>query len=275
MELTYIHKLQQLILQNMKVVHECFVRNNIRYYMISGSLLGSVRHGGFIPWDDDFDIAIPRPDYERLIEHSGEILPEYLEFVCGEKNPDYPLQFGKIQDARTTVIEKKFRNDLGGVYIDVFPLDGVPENPLVQKKHLLEFKRHYKRLYLTHRDPYKHGHGLRAIIPLLLRKFVSKRKAHQKMRDFLLSCSYDTSKYISPHRHHTTKIFPKSVYGDPQLLRFEDTEFYGVADPEQYLSLYYGDYMKVPSPENRRQHNFHYINLALPYRQYKSSEQAE
>lgn len=270
MEQIILHRLQERILENMKVVHERFVCNGIRYYMISGSLLGSVRHGGFIPWDDDFDIAVPRPDYERLIAESEKILPAYLEFVCGENNADYPLHFGKIQDSRTTVIEKAFRNDLGGVYIDVFPLDGVPENPVLQKRHLLQFKRLYKRLYLTHRDPYKHGHGIRAVVPLLLQKVLSKKKAYLDMRRFLLSCSYDDSSLVSPHRHHTTVVFPKDVYGSPRLIQFEDAEFYGVAEPDRYLSTYYGDYMKEPSAENRRQHNFQYINLDLPYRQFKA-----
>ena len=115
-------------------------KQGLKYYMVDGSLLGAMRHKGFIPWDDDMDIAMPRDDYERLIQHSKEWLPEPLEFVCYENDPKYPLHFGKIQDASTTLIERPHLYYLGGVYVDVFPIDGAPEGKWRQKFYDIHYK---------------------------------------------------------------------------------------------------------------------------------------
>ena len=268
MEQNQLPRLQKHLFGMMKEIHQTLTTNHIRYYMISGSLLGAVRHRGFIPWDDDMDIAIPRADYDRLIREGGDILPKHLEFVCGEKNADYPLQFGKIQDTRTTVIEKAFRHDLGGIYIDVFPLDGVPSGKVARWWHLFRFGILAKLLYLVHRDPFKHGHGIRSWIPLLLQKTVSKERAHRLMRRLLVSNDFETATLVSPHRHHTTQVFPKRILGNPTPIRFNDTEFLSVEHPHDYLSLYYGDYMKEPAPGKRRQHNFYLLDFDHSYKDY-------
>ena len=101
--------------------------HGLTYYIWAGTMIGAVRHHGFIPWDDDIDIAMPREDYDRLIAHCREWLPEPLEMICAEDDSSYPLPFAKIQDASTTLIERKHMDYVGGIYIDVFPIDGVPK----------------------------------------------------------------------------------------------------------------------------------------------------
>ena len=101
-----IRPLQLHLLDILLSFQQVCEKQGLKYYMVDGSLLGAMRHKGFIPWDDDMDIAMPRDDYERLIQHSKEWLPEPLEFVCYENDPKYPLHFGKIQDASTTLIER-------------------------------------------------------------------------------------------------------------------------------------------------------------------------
>ena len=117
-----IRTLQLHLLKMLKAVAAAFERHGLRWYMADGTLIGAVREKGFIPWDDDVDLAMPRPDYERLIAHSSEILPEPYEFVCYENNKKYPLHFGKIQDATTTLIERPHLYYLGGAYLDIFPI---------------------------------------------------------------------------------------------------------------------------------------------------------
>ena len=122
-----IDLLHRRILRILMAVDRCCQEHHLRYYIWAGTMIGAVRHKGFIPWDDDIDIAMPRPDYEQLIAHSGEWLPQPFEFVCAENDEQYPLPFGKVQDASTTLIERLHLRYLGGIYIDVFPIDAVPE----------------------------------------------------------------------------------------------------------------------------------------------------
>ena len=116
-----VRTVQLRILGNLKAVDGVCREKGLCYYIYDGTMLGAIRHGGFIPWDDDLDIAMPREDYERFIAHANEWLPKPYEFVCSELDPAYPLPFGKVQDGSTTLIERKHLPYLGGLYIDVFP----------------------------------------------------------------------------------------------------------------------------------------------------------
>ena len=127
-----IRELQLRILETLKAVDNVCREHNLRYYIWAGTMIGAVRHKGFIPWDDDLDIAMPRPDYDRLIEHAAEWLPKPYEMVCAENDGVYPLPFAKIQDADTTLIERMHLKYLGGIYLDVFPIDGVPEGAVAR-----------------------------------------------------------------------------------------------------------------------------------------------
>src|SRR5574344_393106 len=103
-----IRALQLRILRILKTFHAVCQEHNLTYYITSGTMLGAVRHGGFIPWDDDLDVAMPRADYDRLLSHASEYLPQPFELVSSETDPTYPKAFAKIQDASTTLIERVY-----------------------------------------------------------------------------------------------------------------------------------------------------------------------
>ena len=153
-----IKELQQHILPILIDVDRVCREHNIRCYICDGTMLGAIRHGGFIPWDDDVDVCMPRPDYERFMQHAKEWLPGHLEAICAENDNDYPFPFGKIQDNTTTLIERMHIDYIGGLYIDVFPIDGMPDSKLLQEIQLTRYEYYKKVLYFLHRDPYKHGH---------------------------------------------------------------------------------------------------------------------
>ena len=115
----------------------------LRYFLLGGSCLGTVRHQGFIPWDDDIDVGMPRPDYERFMEIAQNELPEYYFLQNSKTDPDYPLCFAKIRDSRTTFIERSVShlNINHGIYFDIFPLDGLSNGSL--------FELRYKFYYLN------------------------------------------------------------------------------------------------------------------------------
>ena len=104
-----IRPLQLRILKNLLAVDKVCKEHNLRYYIMAGTMLGAVRHKGFIPWDDDLDIGMPRADYDLLMANAKEWLPKPYEAVCAENDKEYPLPFAKVQDADTTLIERPIK----------------------------------------------------------------------------------------------------------------------------------------------------------------------
>lgn len=264
-----ITKLHSKVLAILKAMDKLCANYGLHYYIWAGTMLGAVRHKGFIPWDDDLDIAMPRPDYDCLINHASEWLPKPYEFVCAENDADYPLPFGKIQDAQTTLIERMHLRYLGGIYIDVFPIDGVPNGFIAQKFHFARYEYYKRVLYLLHRDPYKHGHGLSSWVPLLCRKMYTMKEVQNKISLILHEYNYDDSILVADYDDGLHGIMSKTVLGNSISYSFEDTTVMGVNDYHTYLSRKYGDYMTIPNHMQQRQHNFHYLDLDRPYREYK------
>lgn len=267
-----IRPLQMRMLKILEALDQTFSQHNISYGIFAGSLIGAVRHKGFIPWDDDMDILMPRPDYERFIEHCREWLPEPYEFVCAENDPKYPLPFGKVQDASTTLIERLHLSYLGGIYVDVFPLDAVPENRIVRWLHYTRYATLRKALYLVHRDPYRHGHGPSSWMPLLTRKITTMQSLQSRIRRILTKYDYASSRLVGDYTDGLRGVMPKEVEGVYAPYVFEGKTVMGVKDYDRYLSQMYGDYMKIPDGDHQRQHNFHILDLDHPYREYKGTQ---
>ena len=264
-----IRPLQLRMLGIIEVMDQVFRQHGISYGMFNGSLLGAVRHKGFIPWDDDMDIVMPRPDYERFIQHSHEWLPAPYEFVCPENDKAYPLPFGKVQDASTTLIERLHLSYLGGIYVDVFPLDAVPTNIVRRKLHQAHYALLRQALYWIHRDPYRHGHGPRSWIPLLTRKLTTMESLQAKIRKVLTKYDYDSAELVNDYTEGPHGVMPKTIHAVFAPYVFEGKTLMGIKDYDRYLTQIYGDYMKIPDGEHQKQHNFHILDLDLPYREYR------
>ncbi|MBR1548332.1 MAG: LicD family protein [Prevotella sp.] len=263
-----IRPLQMRIMKILQATDAMCRQHGLRYYIWAGTMIGAVRHHGFIPWDDDIDIAMPRPDYEQLVAHSSQWLAAPYELVCAENDPLYPLPFAKIQDSSTTLIERTHLHYLGGVYIDVFPIDGVPANGLQRRLHFARYEYWKRVLYLIHRDPYKHGHGPSSWIPLLCRRLYTMAGVQARLRRLLLSCDYDQAALVADYDDGLRGVMDKSVLGTPTAYDFEGTQVMGVEQSHTYLSHKYGDYMTIPDGDHQRQHNFNVLDMDHPYRSY-------
>ena len=264
-----IRTLQLHILEILSVVDRVCKDNNIRYYIVDGTMLGAIRHKGFIPWDDDIDVGIPRKDYEFFIKNAEKWLPKPYELICAENDTNYPFPFAKVQDSNTTLIERKSMKYLGGVYIDIFPLDGVPDNKIMQKIHFAKYQYYKKILYYTYRDPYKHGKGIHSWIPLLCRKIFKFANTQKHTRELLRKYDYDESTYCANFDDGSKSIMHKDVLGIPTPVPFEDRIVMGVEKYDIYLKTIYGNYMQIPSVENQKMHNFYYLDLNKPYRNHQ------
>jgi lipopolysaccharide cholinephosphotransferase len=235
----------------------------LRYTLSSGTLLGAVRHGGFIPWDDDVDVAMPRQDYERFIREAQAELLANLFVQTYLSDPKYPLGFCKIRDTSTTL--KEYRTEdiamKGGVYIDVFPIDG--ESP---KK----LGRVFDRLVITALQALKYSRSIKrtrdnstntqliaaAILHLLARPWsvqtLNRIETTFKMRH---GCGLDLFTYadstLPPYRLRDSLLMPMAFFGEYGSIRFEGHRFAALQEREGYLRSVYGDYMTPPPAEQR------------------------
>lgn len=258
---------QACLLEILKVIDHVCREHGLTYYLLCGSMLGAVRHGGFIPWDDDADVGMPRKDYETLLAHANEWLPEGYELVSGERNPRYPYFFARIQDARTTYILRRQFDFVGGLPIDVYPIDGMTVGSWQRKWHYLRLSIAKKLLYFCLVDPYKHGHGLRSFFPRVVRTLFSPASLHHRIQRILREYSNDEAMFLADHDYKPCKgVMPKAVYGKPQRVKFEDTELNGVAQPDVYLRRLYGNYMELP--KQLPPQNYRFLDLNKPWRQY-------
>ena len=260
-----VRQLQQRILGNLLAVDKVCREHALHYYIYDGTMLGAVRHQGFIPWDDDLDIAMPREDYETFITRANEWLEEPYEFVSYETDSTYPLPFGKVQDAGTTLIERPHLPYLGGLYIDVFPIDGVPSNALLRRLHLVRYDVLKKLVYMAYRNPYRHGHGPSSWLPLLCRKVVGQQRLQRATRRLLRKYPFSQSSTVCVFDDGFRGVVDKEVLGRPTPVAFEGHEVMGVEQAHEYLTHMYGDYMAIPPHGDQRQHGFHYVDFNTPY----------
>ena len=258
---------QARLLEILKAIDKVCRTHHLTYYLLAGTMLGAVRHGGFIPWDDDADVGMPRQDYDIFLAHANEWLPEGFELVSGGQTKGYPYPFARVQDARSTYMMHRSYDFVGGLPIDVFPLDGMIGPSLSRSYHYFRYRRWWKILYFIHTDPYKHGKGFRCVATQLLRKLFKAEFVHKKLDDVRRQWDCKTSPFLADHDYRPDKgAQPRENYGTPVPISFEGTLFMGVARPDAYLRHLYGNYMEIPKEIPPR--NYRFLDLNKPWRQY-------
>ena len=246
-------EIQDYLYDLLKVFHQICEDNGLKYYLFGGTLLGAVRHGDFIPWDDDIDVCMPRPDYMKLVEIASKNDWGCYSFV------QYTQPFGKFIDTRIGFNERIVRDEYReeSLFIDVFPVDGVPLKNVTRRFDYID--REIKMLELAIIDPEKYdsSRSLRKrLIALLLRLHVVRdwRKHRDRIEEAAISAPYDDAEYVSCSvwGWREKDISRKEDFEEGVLLPFRDCKFWCQSNYEESLSLKYGDYMQLPPVEQRQ-----------------------
>lgn len=251
----YINDVQKKILEIIKYMDKICRDNNIVYYIMGGTALGAVRHGGFIPWDDDLDIFMTIDQYEK-----------FKTFFCKNNSSKYVLQewrttlsyleYSKVRMNGTTFIEDAYmyeKNMHHGIYVDIMILHKVPDNKAIQAIVYIESK--FVTLYALSQRNWKPKTIMQAIMlrslkfmpcKLLTRLFYERIYKYDKLTEKYKYCYWITTAKFK------NGLFDKSFFENPVDIPFEDTVLMGSEKIKEYLKYRYGNYMKLPSEAEQK-----------------------
>lgn len=250
-----VRDVQMKILEIMKYIDRLCRENSIVYYIMGGTALGAVRHGGFIPWDDDLDIFMTPDQYQKFKATFEKENPKQFIIQEWRTTPNY-LEYAKVRMNGTTFIEEVFkdRKDLHqGIYVDIMILHKVPDQILVQKLVYLESK--FVTLYALSQRNWHPKTRFQGIALKLLKFIPSKiitRICYKHIYKYdNMERQYKYCYWITPAKFKNG-LFDASFFSEPVDIPFEDTELLGSMKIKEYLEYRYGDYMQLPSEEAQK-----------------------
>lgn len=242
---------------------------NLKYYIIGGTLLGAIRHKGFIPWDDDIDIAMPRDDYEKFLNVYDNEIKENFKVVNFRTDPLYQYYITRILDLNNKVIESRIGNSYRNTFasIDIFPIDGTPNSKLMRKIYYLRVMYNRALMSLCYKDSidrtrkrsFKEKVLLYIMEKVPVEKLTTPYKQKCKIDKLLKNQPINTSNNIGTimGAYRTREIVPKEYFGEGEYYEFEGIKLRGPSLYHEYLTHMYGDYMKLP-PESERKTHFEF-----------------
>lgn len=246
---------------------------NLKYFLVCGTALGAVKYNGFIPWDDDVDVALPREDYEIFCQKAGQMLPKGFFLQTYKTDKNYPCIFAKIRNSNTAYFEKQIAHlpINHGVYIDVFPLDGYPKDKKLQRK--LEIKKVYYDLLVSSVRKSDCSFKVK-ILRKIFRLFgVHKRTAKILARFEKIISEYPTKNAEIWCNHgnwqKSLEYAPIEQYGNGTVMNFEGLEVMVPEKYDEYLTQKYGDWRAdLPEEEKIGHHFYSVMDLEKSYTEY-------
>jgi len=249
------------LLNILKYIDYVCKENNITYFLSGGSALGAIRHKGFIPWDDDADIMMARKDYLRFIEVMSKQKNNCYQVGSVYNVKNWSLAQTRIWDTSTEIVCENLEEAAMGIFVDVFPLDGLPKS-IDKTKHF------YKKIKIFHvlrnssiRKRLKEDEKYHIVKKIMgpIAKIIGVYRIAKYIDRIAQKRAYDESEYVGVailYHYMEKEHFKRSAFQNVIYLPFEDIELPVPVGYDHYLSSLYGDYMKLP-PENQRNSNHH------------------
>lgn len=256
-------KQNQLKKELVKMLEEIDIfcrHNNIKYFIAGGTMLGAVRHGGFIPWDDDIDIVMLRSDYENFIIKSSKLLDKGLFFKCRTTDKEYYLPFGKICKIGTLYVTDLDQNQKNEIFIDVFPLDKA-EHPNSKKLKIQSTLVKALKAVIIRKKGLSLNQTTFSVkflqfifLPFSINTLMNWQEKIMKFNNN--HSDYNFLVNLGSNYHYRKQTMEKSVYLPEKRIAFEDIEVSCPNQPDIFLRTLYGDnYMEIPPLEKRISHN--------------------
>lgn len=263
---TSLKALQSRLTKLLHRVHLICEENGIRYTMMGGTLIGAIRHKGFIPWDDDIDIGMPYEDYKKFIGVVTSHKYEGLAFGIPGKTDDYFQTFVKVFDTTTTLKENnRTKSKPKGIFIDVFPLTFVGNTKWEVFYNVRKFR--FWRDVLTRKDYHlcKGWFFLVEWIYILLGKFLSSETSLKRIHTHYEKLASKKTLMMADLDGNNKGIVPAYLFDEFTLYDFENYQFYGMKRVDEYLRWVFGDYMKLPPENQRTPHHIEFMDLNKSY----------
>lgn len=256
-----VEETKKIAVDILDVVTQFCEERGINYWIDYGTLLGAVRHKGFIPWDDDIDIGMLRPDYDRFMKEFNGYNPRY-EFHSIENDPDFVWPFGKVIDNRTVGVREHMKYATYGINIDIFVHDNAPDDDETARKMYRLRHFYVKMSFIRFKGIFAQTGGnvlkrlctyaFRAMLKIFPRSYFT-RKAVENSKRYMFANTRRVGEFVSGYH----SLIDKSIVRELVDMEFEGKNYKAPARYDEVLTQYYGDYMTPPPPEKRtRTHNF-------------------
>ncbi|WP_294633407.1 LicD family protein [uncultured Bacteroides sp.] len=260
MEEIGIEELKKLQLDILINVRDFCDAKGIMYYLAYGTLLGAVRHKGYIPWDDDIDIMMPREDYNRFLKEFNGYYKD-LEVLAPELDLNYYAPYANVVDKRTLLVEQSLNHKDIGVKIDIFPIENIPDDEvkyqrICKESESLNRMRSSKVACLSF---YKGSEWLKLAIKKFLYSLKSFSKIQKRIIDLAKKSNFGDDRFVDCIVFITIKNrkFPRTCIQGFELMDFENQKFKIPKDYDKCLKALFGNYMQLPPVEKRvMRHNF-------------------